>query len=605
MTLYRWIRPYAGWLIGAAGSALLFAVTRLAMGGYIKTVTDSSLQFSERQLTSAAIGMALLAAAGIGAKYMIRFSSCRFASYTVRDIRQEAARRLLRMPAGVAERGRSGEILTRVSTDLGSLQTYLDTQLYNLIYQPLLFLGAFTMLLLVQWRLVLLCALLAPPAILLSQWIGKPIRTYSLKTMAKQDRLNADAKEAVEGMPVIHAFGLSGLFTRRFRQLADDALTSSMALERRKAVLSPVGVIAYSAPVLIGVAVGGRWVQSGLMSVSDILLFLYLLVFLIQPLSLMPALIGATNEASAAAKRLGEWMELPQEASDLAEHAGLVQPTESGGPVGQTRQAGPVVEFEDVSFAYDDGETVLHQLSFSIPAGRIVAVVGPSGAGKSTLTRLICGGYSSTGHLEGTIRLFGRNAADWQLNELRRHIAVVAQEPYLFPMSIEDNIRSGCTEATAEEIVGAAMLANAHEFIERLPRGYATRLGERGAGLSRGERQRISIARAIMKDAPLLLLDEASSALDPRSEALVGAALQSYARGRTVLIIAHRLSSIRMADEIWVMEGGRIVERGAYNELLKRPGSRFRQLFGEQADVAAYANADALEGGERHAGIGI
>lgn len=615
--LYRWIRPYWGWLAASAGCALLFAVTRLAMGGYIKTVTDASLNFRNRELIVVTVGMALLAVAGTGAKFMIRFASSRLSAYTVRDIRREAVKRLLRMPVSSAERGRSGETLTRITTDLNVLQGYLNAQLYNLVYQPILFLGAFTMLLLVQWRLVMLCALLAPPAVLLSQWLGKPIRRFTDITLGKQGKLNADAKEAVEGLPVIHAFGLSRMFTERFRILADDTLSSSIALERRKALLSPISIIAYGAPLLIGVAVGGRWVDAGLMSVSDILLFMYLLVFLIQPLALMPSLIGATNEMAVAVRRLREWMELPQEqtgdeddAADerrepmsreqMAEAAGddrIVVRSEAGA------DEGAAVVFDNVTLIYGDGPPVLQGISLSIPAGRTVAIVGPSGAGKSSIARLICGDQP-VGRVEGDVRVLGRSVAQWPKAELRRHIALVAQEPFLFPMSIGDNIGSGWPDAGRADEIEAAKLAHAHEFIERLPRGYDTRLGERGAGLSRGERQRIAIARAIVKDAPLLLLDEASSALDPRSESLVSETVQAYAQGRTVLIIAHRLSSIRLADEVLVLDEGRIVERGPYEELASAPGSRFMQLFGRQ--VAGQTSGVRLqEGGRSHVSVPV
>uniref|UniRef100_UPI0013E34598 ABC transporter ATP-binding protein n=1 Tax=Paenibacillus kobensis TaxID=59841 RepID=UPI0013E34598 len=463
----------------------------------------------------------------------------------------------------------------------------------------------------------------------LSQWLGKPIRRYTDITLAKQGKLNADAKEAVEGLPVIHAFGLSRMFTERFRILADDTLSSSLALERRKALLSPISIIAYGAPLLIGVSVGGRWVDSGLMSVSDILLFMYLLVFLIQPLALMPSLIGATNEMIVAVRRLREWMELPQEETTDEGADSTVGAEGVNGQADKTRRDGmlrertaeaagadianvrreawsgeePAVVFDNVTLVYGEGPPVLKGISLSIPEGRTVAIVGPSGAGKSSIARLICGDQP-VGTIKGDIRVFGRSVAQWPKEELRRHIALVAQEPFLFPVSIGDNISSGRQDSGQVSVIEAARLAHAHEFIERMPRGYETRLGERGAGLSRGERQRIAIARAIAKDAPLLLLDEASSALDPRSEALVTEAVQAYARGRTALIIAHRLSSIRLADEVLVLDEGRIVERGSYEELASEPGSRFMQLFGGQV-AGQTAGVRLMEGGRSHVSVTV
>lgn len=236
-----------------------------------------------------------------------------------------------------------------------------------------------------------------------------------------------------------------------------------------------------------------------------------------------------------------------------------------------------VVRLEHLTFGYDEGNTVLKDISFQVGQGETVAIVGGSGGGKSTIFKLLCG-FNEPGEHAGTVQLFGKSLTDWNLTSLRSHISMVSQEPSLFPATIAENIGYGRLEATREEIVEAAKAAHAHDFIVQLPEGYETLLSERGGGLSGGQKQRISIARALLKNAPLLLLDEPTSALDSQSEAQVQIAMSAAMHNRTVLVIAHRLSTVRQANRIIVLDQGSIVESGTHEELLGRDGE-YRKLY--------------------------
>ncbi|HRE29730.1 MAG TPA: ATP-binding cassette domain-containing protein, partial [Anaerolineales bacterium] len=264
----------------------------------------------------------------------------------------------------------------------------------------------------------------------------------------------------------------------------------------------------------------------------------------------------------------------------------LDQPAERATGIVSTpaREAGPALAIERLTFAFPEADLpVVKDVSFTVPRGQTVALVGPSGSGKSTLLKLILGHYPTP---PGSIHLLGHDLNDWQLSAARDQLALVAQDTYLFPVSLGENIRLGRPEATPAEVERAARLANIHDFIAGLPDGYATLAGERGARLSGGQRQRIALARAILKDAPILLLDEPTSALDTESESLVQQALETYSRGRTTLVIAHRLSTIKNADHVVVLEDGSVVEQGTHDALLVR-GGLYLELYRRQFNGAS------------------
>ena len=341
--------------------------------------------------------------------------------------------------------------------------------------------------------------------------------------------------------------------------------------QQRLAVMTTLVVVVRQIPVLATAGAGGYLAVTGRLSPGGLFAFLYLLHFLVDSLSGIPGLLLELRSAGAAAARIAQVIQRPTERKGGNRFAGV--------------QRLPAVAFRDVVFSYGDQAAVLDGVDFGIPHQRTVALVGPSGGGKSTVFKLLCGFYEPE---RGSVDLYGHALREWSLEAARAELSLVAQDTYLFPATVAENISLSRPGASIDDVVEAAKMANAHEFIAELPQGYDTPVGERGSRLSGGERQRIGIARAILKDAPILLLDEPTSALDARSEALVEEALERFTEGRTVLVIAHRLSTIRSADEIVVLDGGRIVERGAHEDLMQR-GGVYKQLYLKQAQTGSLA----------------
>jgi subfamily B ATP-binding cassette protein MsbA/ATP-binding cassette subfamily B protein AbcA/BmrA len=373
---------------------------------------------------------------------------------------------------------------------------------------------------------------------------------------------------------VVKAFNLEALLESRFRQANRAALVKGLGIARLRAAGDGITMPLAITPFILAIGLGGYFVFQHQVTFGALFAFINLLNYVVNPLGFLPGVFASMGEASGAANRVFDLIDQPGE-----RQSGLAL-----APRAETN----AIEFHNLTFAYTDGIPVLKNIRCEIPIGQKIAVVGPSGGGKSTLIKLILGYYPIP---DGAIRLFGRDLAEWQLSAARDQMAFVAQDTYLFPVSLAENIRLGRPGATQEQVEEAARAANIHEFIAGLPQGYETGAGEWGSRLSGGQRQRISIARAILKDAPILLLDEPTSALDTESEALVQQSLERFTAGRTSIVIAHRLSTIKNADHVLVVQGGEIVERGSHDELIARGGVYLdlyqRQFSMDAADLSA------------------
>jgi len=478
-----------------------------------------------------------------------------FSEGTLAKLRHSVAARSAALPVAVLEARHSGDILSVLNADLGKLKTMLTSNLIDLVGQSVRGVAAFVYILSVNWVLALVSTILTPLIFIALSALTQPISKRSEEMQAEIGQVNSVAQDGLSGAMLAKAFNLTGLLDERFHQANLKALQKGLNIARLKAIVDGINLPMSITPFIIAIGLGGYFVIENQVTFGALFAFINLLNYVVNPLGSIPSNLAGISEAAGAARRVFELTDQPAERTDGAV---LVA------------KAAPAVAFDALSFAYPGDEApVLKNISVEVPAGQMVAIVGPSGSGKSTLIKLILGYYPLADH---TLSLFGSDLNQWQLSAARAQMAFVAQDTYLFPISLGENIRLGRLDASPEQVEQAARLANIHDFITSLPDGYHTGAGEWGSRLSGGQRQRISLARAILKDAPILLLDEPTSALDTESEALVQQALERFTRGRTTLIIAHRLSTIKNADRVLVLQNGEIVEQGTHTELIALNG---------------------------------
>lgn len=454
-----------------------------------------------------------------------------------------------------------GDSMSRIGGDSWSVHAIVDTLLFAPGHALFTTITMIVVMVQLDAGLTLLSLTVAPFMTLAAWAFGRPMRDAAHARREVESRIQAHVHQTLTGVSVVQAFGREDEEERRFKELADAAIRT----QQRGAFVGSAYGLGSGLITTIGTAIvmwaAAMRVLDGRLTIGTTLVFLSYLGTLQWQLSAFATMYGALQTAGAGTDRVMAILGVEQGVPETADAAAL--PAIKG-----------TVTFDRVSFAYLPGQPVLHDVSLTVPAGETVAIVGATGAGKSTLVGLIPRLFDPHA---GRVLVDGHDVRGVSLKSLRDQIAVVLQEPYLFPMTIGDNIALGRTAATREQIEAAARAANAHDFIAALPDGYDAMIGERGATLSGGERQRIAIARAFLRDAPILILDEPTSSLDAETELAIVDALTRLTRGRTTFIVAHRLSTIRNASTIVVLEHGRVAEHGTHGQLLARNG-RYRRL---------------------------
>ncbi len=425
--------------------------------------------------------------------------------------------------------------------------------------------------------LTLLSLLLSPVLAASAVFFGGRLRKRAQQTREAQSSVMAFVHQTLTALPVVQAFGTERHNRRRFQHLSSDAVARSQRSVLLNSSFDLINGLTMTAGAAIVLYVGGQKVISGTLSVGSLLVFVAYLRSLQSAIESLLSTYGNLKGVEANIDRVLEVLDAVQEVRDVA--GAVVLPVRPSGEAGR-------IGFEAVSFGYEAQRPVLRDISLAVEPGETIALVGPTGAGKTTLVSLIPRFFDPW---SGRVTLDGRDIRDIELASLRRQVSLVLQEPFILPLTAAENIAYGRPEASREEVIAAAVAANADEFIRGLPEGYDSRLGERGATLSGGQKQRLAIARALLKDAPVLILDEPTSALDAQTEALLLEALERLMRGRTTFIIAHRLSTIRNADRILVIEDGRVAETGTHQELIATNG--------------AYARFDSLQRSQRRSEV--
>ena len=573
LRLLGFVRPYTGRLLAASLAMLVVAATSSAVPMLVEPVMDRIfVARDETMLGPVALAViALFSIKGL-AWYVQGYLMAVVGHRIIADLRRRLFDKLLSQDISFFTRTASGEIVSRITFDTTQVQQAVTRALTG-TFQHIATIAGLAIVLFVQnWKLASIAIVVFPIAVWPLSRFGRAIRRYSRQTQEQMGTLSALLYEVVSGIRVVRIFRIEAPLRDTIGQEVDAVSNTLIRSQRVSAASHPI--MEWIGAVGIGAVLwlGGRLVIDGTVTTGQFFAFFSAVFLMYDPVKRLNGTWQQIQQGVAAAERIFDWLD--REPRIRSEGTRALPPARDGGRA---------LRFEQVEFAYGD-DPVVRKVSFSVPAGSTTALVGPSGAGKSTIADLIARFYDPTA---GRIVLDEIDLRELPLGLLRAQIAMVDQQTVLFDTTVARNIEFGRPGASRDEIVAAARAANAHSFIEQLPAGYDTVIGENGVTLSGGQRQRLAIARAIVKDAPLLILDEATSALDTESEREVQAALDRLMAGRTAVVIAHRLSTIRDADQIIVIDGGRIVESGVHDDLLAHDGlyARLWQMQVEGRDA--------------------
>lgn len=475
---------------------------------------------------------------------------------TLQRMRNEMFSKVVDMNVGYFSDQRKGDIISKITSDVSMVQFCITNTLQVSFREPFLIIGYTVMMIAISWELALFSVLFLPVVALIIGSIVKRLRHPARTSQKRMGELVSTVDEALSGIKVIKSYNATGYVKQKFRAMSADLARLTLSMARRQQLASPMSEFLGISAVGVILVFGGSLVVGGSLTPEGFIAFVAMFSQITRPVRTFIDQFANINHGIAAGERIFTIIDSQSEIQDkpgAKEFRGLRDK----------------IEFRDVHFSYDGSREVIDGISFTIRRGETVALVGPSGGGKSTLSELIPRFYDPTA---GDILIDGISLRDYTQESLRAHMSVVAQDTVLFNDTIEGNIAMGRPDATPEEIVEAAKVANADCFIREAPEGYKTNIGDRGVKLSGGQRQRLSIARAVLKNPGILILDEATSALDTESEKLVQDALNKLLEGRTSVVIAHRLSTIHNADRIIVVDHGRIAEQGSHSELMARGG---------------------------------
>jgi subfamily B ATP-binding cassette protein MsbA len=499
----------------------------------------------------------------------------------VTDIRNDLYDSVLRRSTAFFQRHTTGVLISTLINDVERVQNAMSTVLSDFLQQFFTLIGLIGVVVIVGGRMAWVLLIFVPVIILSTRRVGSSVRKTTRRGQDKLAEIQNIVQETISGNSIVKAFGMERWEMERFRNAADRLLTANMRSVAVQSISSPLMDALGAVAIALLLFYGRQRILHG-DTAGSFITFLIAVIALYDPVRKMPTYFNNFQQAVGASDEIFRFIDEQDE-------------------VRERRRAVPLkgfkglIEFRDVQFGYvveGEAKEVIHGVSLTLRRGEVIALVGPSGAGKSTLVNLLPRFFDVTG---GAILLDEHDIRDLKIDSLRKQIGKVTQETVLFNDTVRNNIAYGQPDVAMPRIIAAAQAALAHEFIERLPLGYDTVIGERGARLSGGERQRLAIARALLKDAPILILDEATSSLDTESEAAVQAALGNLMQGRTVLVIAHRLSTVRRADRIAVMEDGRITELGSHEELIARNGT-YHRLYQLQFGESDLEMAEAAEG---------
>ena len=555
--LYKFVTPYWKQMGLAALMLTVWSVISLALPYAARYLVDSVFVTYSRpelnQITLILLGLFIFQALiGYGQNYLLNFLGQR----VIADLRLSIQQHLLYLPLRFFKDSRVGELVSRVTNDVTTLQVVLTETPITLLRQIVTIVGGITLMAVMNWRLTLIIFAIIPPIIILAIFFGRKVERLSTLVQDRLASAISALEEAISGIRIVKSFTREKYEENRFKERIEKTFNITMDRTRMRAAFIPLVSLLGFIVVTAIMWIGGQFVINKTLTPGELVAFLFYMMMVAAPLGEFAGVYTQIREAAGAATRIFEILETQIEPKQ-SENAPPLPPVSGR------------VEFHHVSFGYETDDLVLNDINLLVQPSEVIALVGASGVGKTTLVNLIPRFFDPT---VGFIAIDGFRLTDVDLHSLRSQVGLVPQENFLFGGTIADNIAYGNPGTARDDIISAARAAFAHEFIEELSKGYDTEVGERGVKLSAGQRQRIAIARALLKDPRILILDEATSALDSESELMVQKALETLMQNRTTFVIAHRLSTIKNADRILVLEEGQIVEDGSHETLMALKG---------------------------------
>ena len=523
--------------------------------------------------------IAVLAIAVLDAicSYAEKYLTTSVGQWVTHDLRRVLYSHIQRLSLAYHDHKQTGDLISRVTSDIDAIQSFITTGLLSTLINVITLVGMVTVMFYINWRFTLIALSVAPVLFMIVYTYTRRIKKASRAVRKKEGEIVSVIEEVLGSIRVVKAFAREDYELRRLEEESLEGVEINLRARGLKAKLTPIVQIIVAVGTCLVLWFGTRMVLSTTLSAGSLIVFILYLGKMYKPMQELSKMTDAYSKAAVGYERIQEVLQADKEVKDLPRSR----------PAPRCRGQ---IEFEHVHFYYTQDTPILKDVSFKVEAGQVAAMVGPTGAGKTTIISLIPRFYDP---ISGTVKIDGTDIRQFRQKSLRQQISFVLQETVLFHAPVWQNIAYGKPEATRGEILKAAELANASEFVEKLPDGYNTVVGERGMTLSGGQRQRIAIARAIIRNTPILILDEPTSDLDASSEKLVFEALDRLMEGKTTIVIAHRLSTVRKADVIFVVKDGDILETGKHDDLLQRGGlysELYRLQYGEQSEVEAPAS---------------
>lgn len=516
-------------------------------------------------LNFAVIAVAAIAIVGAISSYLENYLTTRAGQWIMHDLRRTLYHHIHRLSLAEHDEKRTGDLIGRVTSDIDSVQDFVTSALLGIVASVLTLFGIIGVMLWVNWYFTVIALSIVPILSVVVYYFTRRIKKTSRAVRKKESELVSIVEEVFSSIRLVKAFAREDYEEERFEQQSLDNVETALNARAIKMKLAPIVDIIVAIGTCLMLGYGARLVMAGTLTAGDLVLFLFYLGKMYKPIRDLSKMTDTVSKAGVGLERIREIMDTESAVRDMP-HARRA-PAFKG-----------AIEFKNVSFAYSPDQPILKDVSFKIEPGRVAAFVGPTGSGKTSIINLVARFYDP---VSGTVNIDGRDIRSLTIKSIRDQISFVLQDTLLFRVPIWQNIAYGRPEATRTEIIRAAELANAHEFIEKMPEGYDTMVGERGVTLSGGQRQRIAIARAVIRNTPILILDEPTSGLDAQSEQMVFDALERLMKEKTCIVIAHHLQTILHADEIFVVKDTELKERGTHEELLKA-GGFYAELCGIQ-----------------------